>query len=289
MLDLITVVFRDELPLLEIQARSISQYINSQDINTITIIVNDTDDVVDLIDTAWWQQNQNKVQIKPYTKWNYNCRINGWENQQICKLMGAAESVAEWSMVLDAKTWFIQSLDLDKLFDPTGRPCVGLQGISTHFISSQQFVEKYYNVALDQVIGPAGVPFMFHTKTVKDMVNSIDDFIDFFQTNVRYPNLVTEFHLYSGYVLSQYKTYDALYNKTQYYNCLNIADWEAGDFDQLFDQLSTLPTLLTASIHRRTYQSLTPEQIGQWARFLVDRKLDCDISNIVERLNTYIK
>jgi hypothetical protein len=289
MIDLITIVFRDELPLLEIQARSINQFINPQDINTITVIVNDTDDVVDLIDTSWWLTNQSKVQVLPYSKWNYTSRITGWENQQICKLLAASESNSLWSMVLDAKTWFIQPLELSKLFDDEHRPCVGSQGISEHFVSSQQFVEQYYNVKLDRIIGPAGVPFMFHTETVRAMIDSIDNFIEFFQTNVRYPNLITEFHLYSGYVLLQYKTYNTLYNKTQHYDYLNIADWEASDFDQIFEQLVNNSSILTASIHRRTYQDLTPKQIHQWAEFLVNRQLDCDISNLVKRLNTYIK
>ena len=45
MLDFITVVFQDELPLLEIQARSFDQYLNPPDVNQIVVVVNDNDAV----------------------------------------------------------------------------------------------------------------------------------------------------------------------------------------------------------------------------------------------------
>ena len=286
MLDLITVVFREELPLLKIQAESIHQYISTQDINSITIIVNDTDDVADLIDTSWWQQHQDRVQIKCYSKWDYACRITGWENQQICKLLGAAESIAEWSMVLDAKTWFIRPLELTKLFS-NGKPNTGFIPVMEVFNSSRQFVENLYNTKLDLVLGPGGVPFMFHTATVQELVNSIDNFVEFFQTNVKYPNLVTEFHLYSGYVLHKFGSYETLYNKTQYYQVVNIADYEAPAFDVLFKTMSSKYNILTVSIHRRTYKDLVESQIDQWFGFLKDKSVIHNELETKRLINTY--
>ena len=68
MLDLITVVFRDEIPLLKIQAKSVDQYVTN--INSITIIVNDDDSVAELIDPAWWGQYCQQVKIKPLVNIN---------------------------------------------------------------------------------------------------------------------------------------------------------------------------------------------------------------------------
>jgi hypothetical protein len=141
---------------------------------------------------------------------------------------------------------------------------------------------------MPQVLGPAGVPFLFHTKTVRNLVNSVSDFPEFFQTNVRYPNLVTEFHLYSGFVLSQCGTYDKLYNLHSYYNVLNIADWEADNFDHLLKTAKSNPKLLTASIHRRTYKLLSPSQIQQWVDFLVDNKIVTNEKETVSLLNTFV-
>ena len=272
MIDLITVVFREELPLLEIQARSINQYVAPEDIANIYVIVNDSDDVADLIDPNWWQLHKEKVQIKKYSQWNYISRVTGWESQQICKLLGASEAESNWSMVLDAKTWFVDYLNLTCLFT-NGKSNSGLGGISPHFVSSQQFVEQYYNVTMPQVIGPAGVPFMFHTDTVYSMIQEFDDFPEFFQTNVRFPNLITEFHLYSGYVLHKYGTYATLYNKTHYYNVCNICHSQANDFNSLIKVMRSDPQLLTASIHRKVYNLLSPDQLLDWNNYLREKHL----------------
>lgn len=286
MLDLITVVFREELNLLRIQAESIHRYVSNTDINSITIIVNDHDDVALLVDPTWWKSHQYKVTIKPYSDYNYISRINGWENQQLLKLLAAAESSSEWAMVLDAKTWFIQPLDTKHLFDAYSRPYVGSAGISPHFKSSQKFVEQFYNVSMPDIIGPAGVPFLFDSATVRDMIDELPGFIDWFQTNVRYPNLITEFHLYSGYVRSKYNDYKYLYNNTRYYDAVNIADWEASEFDRIFKELIANPHALTASIHRRAYKSLTEEQCKQWLLFLIERQVIVMDLETINWLNT---
>lgn len=273
MIDIITVVYRDELEFLKIQARSLDLYVHHSDVNCIYVIVNDDDSVCDLIDPAWWQYHKN-VKIIPYSKWNYTTRVNGWENQQLCKLLAASEAESEWSMCLDAKTWFIQCLDLKCLFDEYNRPRVGTVPVFEVFKPSQEFVEQYYGVSMPDVIGPAGVPFMFHTTTVANMIAEFGDFINFFQTHVRYPHFITEFHLYSAYVIARLGDIKFLYNKTQHYACCNIADFDVAEFDQHIERIKTHPTMLTASIHRRAYPLLSDAQLDAWNTFLDSRKLN---------------
>lgn len=269
MIDLITVVFRDEVPALKIQARSIDEYVSATDINCITVVVNDDVDVIDLIDTAWWGRHQSKVVIVPRS---FDTTVLGWESQQLCKLLAAADSKSPWSMVLDSKTWFIRPLEMTKLFDSIGRAQVGVIPVFPQFIPSQKFVEKLYNVDLSKTIGPGGVPYMFHTNTVNEMIAGIENFVDFFQINVKYPNLITEFHLYSGYVLSKYGTYDILYNKVTYYMPFNIAHWEPAKFSSLKDSVIN-PRVHTVSIHRGAYTQLTEEEKAIWTEFLIQKKL----------------
>ena len=109
MLEIITVVFAQELPLLKIQAHSIQQYIN--DVERITIVINDNTNVASMIDTQWWGKWHDKVRIVTRDKWKYSSRLTGWEEQQLLKLLAASEAIAPWSMVLDAKTWFKQMFD----------------------------------------------------------------------------------------------------------------------------------------------------------------------------------
>lgn len=271
MLNFITIVFKEEIEYLKTQAQSIVNYVN--DCTQITVIVNDDDSIIDQIDTAWWGKYQDRVVIKPQSQYNFVSRINGWESQQLLKLLAGAESPTEWSMVLDAKTWFVRPLSMSRLFDEQGRACVGRVGIFTPFVDSQRTVEQHYRIEFTSVLGPGGVPFMFHTKTVQDLIASVDDFIEFFQVHVRYPHLVNEFHLYSGHVLATYSTYDTLYSPKNFYQPVNIAEWEAVDFDKLFNRITLDPGVLTASIHRRTYKLLSSEQIAQWDDFLIQRKI----------------
>lgn len=281
MFDLLTVVYKEELPLLKIQAQSIEQYINPSYINSITVVINDDDSVAEQIDSMWYGFNAEKLNIKCYSRWNYKSRITGWENQQLCKLLAASESSAPWTMILDAKTWFANLADINLLFT-NNRYNSGLGGISPHFVSSQQFVEQLYNISMPHIVGPSGVPFVVHTDTVKELVSSIDNFIEFFQTNVKHPNLITEFHLYSGFVIKKYGSLELLYNiKTPYYNQINLADWESDQFDQAFEFMQK-PNALTVSIHRRAYPKLTPVQLSQWQEFLISRRLTQSINDLTK-------
>jgi hypothetical protein len=271
MIDLITIVFAEEIDYLRTQAESVSLYVPA--VNNIYVIVNDEDSVCDSIDTSWWGKYNSQVKVIPYSKWGYKSRVLGWENQQLLKLLAASEATSAWSMVLDAKTWFVQALDYTKLFDSKGRATVGLQRTVPVFQSSKDFVERYYGVTLNEVIGPAGVPFMFHTKTVANMVSEIDDFIEFFQVNVRFPHCITEFYLYSAYALARYQTYETLYNKTQYYDCCNIADFDVPSFAEHFQRMQG-QYILTASVHRRAYPLMSPIQLKQWFQFLLSKKIN---------------
>lgn len=271
MIDLITIVFKEEIDYLRTQAESVSLYVPS--INNIYVIVNDDDDICNLIDPSWWGKYSNQVKVIPYSKWGYTTWVLGWENQQLLKLLAASEAESKWSMVLDAKTWFIQELDYTKLFDEHNRATVGFQRTVPVFQSSKEFVEQYYSVTLNEVIGPAGVPFMFHTDTVANMVVEFEDFINFFQIHVRYPHCITEFYLYSAYVLARHGTYEELYNKTQYYGCCNIADFDVPEFAAHFQRMHD-PKMLTVSIHRRAYPLLSPEELDFWFGLLLSKKIN---------------
>jgi len=275
LIDLLTVVYQEELHFLKTQARSIELYTRQQDIKNIYVIVNDADFVVDLVDPAWWGTHQLKVKIVPYSVWNYDMHgINGWQSQQICKLLAAREALSTWSMCLDAKTWFIRPLELSKLFDSQRRVNSGMLPVIPVFINSQRFLEQHYSISMPETIGPGGVPFVFHSETVRALVNSFDDFVGFFKANMTNGNAVTEFHLYSSFILAQDGTYERLYNKTPYYKCHNIAEWETDKFDWLFGLLVDDPLVLTASMHRKAYSLLSPEQLDKWQQFLTEKKLN---------------
>ena len=292
MLDLITVVFQPEIPYLEIQAKSIDQNFDEDQIKNIYIVVNDQDSIVDLIPKSWWGKFADRVIIYPYSTFGYVNRVGGWDNQQLCKLLAAARSTCEWSVVLDAKTFFVKPFKIELFLDSDNHACTAKLLPQPVFESAKLFVESLYNIELDYIIGPGGVPFLFHTQTVNFLIQDTEEltkkpFIEFFLDNVCYPNLITEFYLYSAYVKYKYGNIDKLYVEKQRWNCVNIAEWEADNFDELFLSMQKFLTL-TVSIASKTWVLLSEEKKTAYLEFLNKRNLITDTQNTQKKLNTVI-
>ena len=289
MFDFITVVFQVELPLLEIQARSLDLYVPPADVNQITVVVNDNDYVAELVNPEWWGQHSTKVVIK--TTSEYDLLGTGWESQQLLKLLEASQSKTTWAFVLDAKTWFIKEFNQAKLFSQSGKPWSGsVPGKPDVFVEARAFVENYYNIKMPEIVGPNGVPFMFHTETVREMINEIPNFVKFFETNVRGPNFLTEFFLYSGFVTKKYGNINELYGTSHtYLYPMNVATTEADNFAELFNKIKKHQAVLTASIHRGVYSKISHENLLTWVKFLQERNLINNELETINLLNTYIK
>lgn len=274
-IDLITVVFEPELYLLELQARSISLYIDHTRIRNIYIVVNGDSHLCQTIDPHWWGKNSGKVNIIHRSFFGDTSMLDGWSSQQLYKLCAANIADSEWSMCLDAKTWFIQPLDWHQLFDDGGRVKFSSFPTIPVFRPAQSAIEKYFDINLPEVIGPGGVPFMFHTETVKDMIDAIPRFFEFFCANVNMPSYMTEFMLYSGFVIKKYKTYATLYSDQQHYRVTNLADWQIPEFDSILYCMNHYNNL-TSSIQGRAYPHLSELQLDQWCEFLLTKHIITD-------------
>ena len=268
-IDLVTVVFEPELPVLRAQAQSINLYCRDLGIKNIYVIVNDHESVADQIDPAWWGDMQHRVVILPRRTFSTDFVDNGWVSQQVLKLLGAAVSFNTWSMALDAKTLFVKPLRFDDLMDSQGRPQTGQLGIQPVFESSARIVGELFNVDVHRQLGPGGVPFLFNTRWVRAMIADIEQrtgesFPAWFQAHGE----VTEFILYSGYLESMHMM-DLLYNtQRSRLNACNLCHSEDGAFDRKFQEMQNS---LTTSIHRNAWSRLSQEQQQQYHAFLVQR------------------
>jgi hypothetical protein len=268
-IDLVTVVFEPELPVLQAQAQSINLYCRDLGIKNIYVIVNDHDSVADQIDPAWWGDMQHRVVILPRRTFSIDFVDNGWVSQQVLKLLGAAISFNTWSMALDAKTLFVKPLSFDDLMDNQGRAQTGQLGIQPVFESSARIVGKLFNVDVHRQLGPAGVPFVFNTRMVRAMIADVEQrtgesFPAWFQAQ----GSVTEFILYSGYLEYTHMT-DLLYNTKQ---CrllpCNLCHSEVDAFDRKFREMQSS---LTVSIHRNAWSRMSQQQQQQYHEFLQQR------------------
>ena len=282
MIDLITVVFKPELYFLQIQARSIEHYIDSKKINKIFVVVNDQKSVCSLIDKNWYGANSDKVEIiSAADKFGSTDNLDGWSSQQYYKLACAEICESAWSVCLDAKTWFITPIDWHKLFDYKNRPRFHPLKNIENFNSAKKFVDVFFDLDKEDssVIGPAGVPFFFATKEIKELFKFLENrkinFHSFFTEKVQEPTFLTEFVLYSGWIKYLYKGFDRLYNSNQYYQPVNVADFQKDKFREVFLYMLS-PNTLTVSIHRSVYENMIEEEWQLWLDFLETRDLSVD-------------
>jgi len=266
MLDIVTVVFQDELETLKIQARSIELYCKDIGLRSIYVMVNDSSTV----DPTWYGSFADRVRIIPRSTYGCAWSEYGWVSQQVLKIYGAALSSNTWSMIVDAKTFFIQPLCLDQIFD-NHRPQVGELAVYPVFEASRTITNQLFNIDLQKQLGPGGVPFIMHNATVRLMIGEVERrsgqyFADYFQQQGR----LTEFILYSGYLKYHYGGFDALYSPDYRMYNTNVCHSETGIFDSKFTAMNR-PQTLTVSVHRNAWTQLTEQQQQKYHKLLIAR------------------
>lgn len=287
MIDLITVVFREDVPLLKFQAKSIDTYVDCVD--NIYVIVNDKSDVLTLIDKTWWGSYSNKVSIILAESLAPMPDLAGWSTQQLYKLLGGAQAKSPYAMILDAKTWFVKKLEYNKLFENNK---INFQPLPVQevFTSAKLYAEKIYNVQIPNIIGPAGPPFIFNVADLNEMIADLENqfnesFYSFFTRSLRTPTDLTEFILYTGFIIKKYGSLDNCYNNKQYYRIINISHDEIKKLDISFDQMKSNSNL-TISVHRRIYPQLTDQQFDTWCEIVAHYKLAPNSEFTKNQLNT---
>lgn len=273
MIDIVTVVFREELPILRVQAESVELYCQNIGLQTIYVVVNDNESVIKEIDPAWWGSLSKYVKIihRDY----FNCKFveNGWVSQQVLKLLCSTLSQNQYTMILDAKTIVVQSLELDRVFDSQKRQTWGYTLIKPVFKKAGEIVSRLFNIDLQNIAGPTGVPFFFHSDSVRSMVDKVTEltnqlFTDWFQEQ----GMVTEFILYTGYIQYRDGTLDYTYSSDRHkcYWVCNICHSEVNNFDRKILEMDH-PNMITMSIHRNCWNQLTNKQQLKYVMLLESR------------------
>jgi hypothetical protein len=278
MIDLVTVVFREELSILKVQAQSVDLYCNNLGLRSIYVIVNDNDIVAANIDPAWWGRLKSLVRIVPRSIFSTEYVKDGWISQQVLKILGSSLSYNTWSLILDAKTILITPIDLNRLFNQDGRLAWGAWPIQPVFDDSQRITNELFDINLTHCLEPGGVPFLFHNNSVRSMIVDItrrvgEDFTIWFQQQI----LLTEFILYSGYMEYIHGSLDKICS-TQYdrkkYNACNICHSDVHCIDQkLHQMLSSGSDLLSVGVHRRAWDKFDDKQKELYRAVLLARHI----------------
>jgi hypothetical protein len=273
MIDLCSVVFREELPVLKVQAQSISTYARNIGIRNIYVVVNDDETLSQDIDPAWWGDMGHQVLVVPRSAFSAPWAEDGWLTQQLWKMLMASMSYNTWTMIMDAKVVLTKPLDLQLLFDDQGRARTGFLDIYPVFEPSQRIAENLFGIELDQQIGPGGVPFLFHNDTVRFMIAEVmlrtkQNFPHWFQAQGR----LTEFILYSAFVKSISGSLDKIYSPEPSIRHVNLCHSEVSRTDQKLIEMRD-PGTTSVSVHRSAWSQMTQEQKHSYRSLLIDHGL----------------
>lgn len=275
MIDIATVVFKDELPILKLQAQSIERYCQNIGIRNIYVIVNDDEDTLHQIDAGWWGAAANHVLIVPRSAFSTQFVEDGWVSQQVLKILAAGMSYNTWTMVLDAKTIFVRELVLKDLIDEQGRARVGAMNIYPVFETTRFMVNQTYDIDMKQQLGPGGVPFLFQNDVVRLMIADTafrvkQKFPLWFQSKGR----ITEFMLYSGYLQYRFGGFDTFYSPELSFGVVNVCHTEVDQYQHKLEAMKNNDPL-TVSVHRKAWGQLTNDQKQAYQHFLLDRGIFC--------------
>lgn len=275
MIDIITVVFEQEIPVLRAQAQSIALNCQRIGIRNIYVVLNDVETIAAQIDPAWWGPLANNVLVIPRTAFSTPFVENGWVSQQVLKLLAASMSYNTYSMIMDAKTIFVRELDLKNIVDNTGKILTGRVPIQPVFEPSKKIVEQLFEIELPEQLGPGGVPFIVHNDTVRMMIaettlRTRTSFPLWFQQQGR----VTEFILYAGFVKFLCGDLSVLYSEqNKLGHVINVSHDETDSWLIKISQMAN-KNAITVGVHRGAWTKLTPQQRQEYRDLLLQRGIE---------------
>jgi len=268
MIDVITVVFQQELSLLEAQAESINYYAKDI-INDITVIVNDHVAVCDQVDVDWWGKHRHKVKILHRDFFLDHWPKNGWLSQQALKLAAADRSASKYSLILDAKNILVANLPFDLV--NKDRIYTGIHPIKPVFQPSADICSRLFSFPVTVQAGTSGTPFLMINAVVKNLIDHVgrDSFIAWFLEQ----GLLTEFVLYSSYIDSKLGGLDRFYAPGNMLSVVNIC--HSDRIDDIDTKLQNMHDheIISVAVHRNAWINFTETQKNRYRDFLVSRSI----------------
>ena len=151
---------------------------------------------------------------------------DGYTAQQILKLMVATHVQTERYVVLDAKNHFVFSLTPEFLEAPDGRARIHVHGYKGHLMSSHLVnTLSYLGIYSDDCLNTftiCGTPFVMYTDIVRKLIHDISEKEHARFETVFVRNKLTEFFLYTGYIMRSGISVKSLY---EFYQLFPPAVW----------------------------------------------------------------
>jgi hypothetical protein len=277
LIDIVTVVFAGELPLLDLQARSFARFLPPGLVGRIRVVINDPDEAtacrahIEAVTRPLLGPLARRLTI-------YDASVpsepgpEGWKTQQAAKLEIARAVRAPHYLILDAKHHLVRTLDRADLFlgrkarMPFARP---IRGSRQWLVDSRAFFGLATPIRVR--VPPSIPPFCVRTSIAVALVGEIEQrsgrsIGDFFATKT---DQSTEFMLYFAYLGFLGKAKTLVSSKTTRQPTMRRRSPPPGKSAAYFAELRhTDPWVL--AIHRRRFLDLgvdhgtRAEIVGFW-------------------------
>ena len=274
-LSAVTVVFEAEVPLLELQARSIARHVQDGVFDEYLVIDNTRKGLSPRARRrirAELGSQGNRLAFTSRSAFHTAPTASGWRSQQSLKLMAARQLTADHYVVLDAKNHFIEPTTRADFFDSvTGLPHGGIHSFERHPLRPQ-----LEHVAAVLGLDPASAverftatvpPVVLERRVVNEVVVDVSGGEpDLFPTEFERAGF-TEFFLYSGWQIARGATPDELVSGRSLVSPTIWAGASAPHQVRAALEQAAVADTTTLAVHRRALARLRRESVRDLAVF----------------------
>jgi hypothetical protein len=219
----VTVVFEDDYPLLNLQARSMYKYCPKEIVDSVIIIDNSERALPpyckkrvlaaygDLATVVKF------VSARDISELPQPDSAYGWRTQQVLKLLVSRQILTSRYIILDAKNHLVYPLRRNFLESPDGRARIIVYPYETNHPLRRDLERVLSFLGLDPAMyvrnfTTCAPPFVMYTNVVRELIEyfSIRETCSFENLFIR--NKLTEFFLYTGYILMHRINLTTLYS-----------------------------------------------------------------------------
>ena len=274
-LSAVTVVFEAEIPLLELQARSMARHVPAGVFEEVLVIDNTRRGLSPRARRRIRSElgvHADRLAFVSRSAFDLDPATSGWRSQQSLKLIAARLLTADHYVVLDAKNHFIAPTTRADFFDhDTGLPHGGIHSFERHPLRPH-----LEHVATRLGLDPARAverftatvpPIVLDRRVVNEIIADVGggDAARFAREFERAG--FTEFFLYSGWQIARGSTPDALVSGRPLVSPTVWAGASAArDVRDVLESAARSPTT-TLAVHRRALARLAPTSVRELAAF----------------------
>lgn len=273
--DFVTILFRDDVSLMKLQAKSIKQFVSPECVGRIFLIVNEL--APELVYSALANEVLpeygdliSHLEIVPFTRiMRPHVAVGGYRTGQALRLLASRIVGAEDYVALDPKAHFIRPMNYGAFVDPrSGKARAYKLRRLPNSAREFQAAFEYFEAPMPEFFLPVRAPFTFKSAAVRAMLEAVEaregaHFDDFFTAST---HNMSEFGLYQGWLAARPDGFEALY-RFGGRNTAGIFARTPSNAEGMEEALTSLAAEATQSfsLHRKRLGTLADED---WHRIM---------------------